>query len=262
MIGYIIAGADIQSNDAEQTSVQTIIISFSTLIGTFIVIWIFTSFVENIKFKTIGFQTTNVIKESLTGFGFGAAAICLGFIILYLTKNIKINRFDYNLNEIILTISIFIFVAISEEILVRGYILRNLMVSFNKYFALIISSLLFSLLHLFNPNISTSSFISLFFAGLLYGITYIFNYRLWFPISIHFSWNFLQSILGFNVSGNHHYLFTKLELLGNDFITGGSFGFEGSIFSIIIQGIFIIGILIYYKKLTTTKCKCNAGFSG
>jgi membrane protease YdiL (CAAX protease family) len=40
-------------------------------------------------------------------------------------------------------------------------------------------------------------------AGLLLGAAYIYAKNLWFPIAIHFAWNFTQSaIFGANVSGN------------------------------------------------------------
>ena len=72
-------------------------------------------------------------------------------------------------------------------------------------------------------------------AWLLFGAAYIYTRNLWFPIAIHFAWNFMQSgIFGAITSGNEKtssLLTTKLT--GNSFITGGEFGPEGTIQALI-----------------------------
>lgn len=68
-------------------------------------------------------------------------------------------------------------------------------------------------------------------AGLLLGAAYIYSGNLWFPIAIHFAWNFTQStIFGANVSGNKisKTLITS-KIQGAEWFTGGQFGPEGSI---------------------------------
>jgi len=122
------------------------------------------------------------------------------------------------------------------------------MISFDKYVALIISSLLFSLMHWFNPNIDLFGFIDLFLAGILLGISYVYTKNLWFPIALHFSWNLTQSFLGFNVSGQDAYSIIEFTIPENNLLNGGDFGFEGSIFSIIAQIVFIIIIVNYFNK--------------
>ena len=66
-------------------------------------------------------------------------------------------------------------------------------------------------------------------------LAYIYARNLWFPIAIHFAWNFMQSgIFGAITSGNEKtsgLLTTKIT--GNQLITGGEFGPEGTIQAII-----------------------------
>lgn len=130
----------------------------------------------------------------------------------------------------------------------RGYVLRNLMYSFNKYIALIWSSILFSLMHGFNPNIDTFALIELFLAGILLGQSYIYTKNLWFPIALHFSWNFFQTHFGFNVSGQDTYSLIEFSIVENNLWNGGDFGFEGSWLSIISSIIMIILVERYFKK--------------
>lgn len=254
LVGFILAGLDTIHANAIKTSEQSIIVSFFGFLGTLIIIWIFTRFVDNEKFLANGFYPINVTKESIAGFSTGVFAIVFGFIILTQTNKIIPSNFSFNQKEFFFAMLLFIIVAVSEEILFRGYILRNLMISFNKYVALIISALIFSLMHLGNPDIDTIPLISLFLSGILYGTAFIYNKRLWFPIFLHFSWNLSQPLLGFNVSGIRHYAFLEIENTGKQIFTGGEFGFEGSVYSVLIHVILIIGIVAYFewKKRTTT----------
>jgi hypothetical protein len=101
-----------------------------------------------------------------------------------------------------------------------------------SYFALFISAILFGAMHLGNPNSSLIMAIGLAVqAGLLLASAYIYSRNLWFPIAIHFAWNFTQTaIFGANVSGatfSKTLITSKIE--GAEWFTGGEFGPEGSI---------------------------------
>ena len=61
------------------------------------------------------------------------------------------------------------------------------------------------------------------------GLYYIYRQNLWFPIALHFSWNFFQGpIFGFEVSGIELNSLIVQEITGSDLLTGGDFGLEGS----------------------------------
>ena len=89
---------------------------------------------------------------------------------------------------------------------------------------------------------------NIFLAGFFLGASYIFTKNLWFPIALHFSWNFFQSMFGFKVSGLDSYSIIEFTIPENNMLNGGEFGFESSLLSIIIL---IIGTFIiwnYFKK--------------
>jgi membrane protease YdiL (CAAX protease family) len=187
-------------------------------------------------------------KDIFWGIVSGALIMLLGFFILSSLNEINIASIDFDIYKLLTSIVLFAFVAFKEEILMRGYILNNFMQSMNKYLALVLSSLIFSLLHLLNPNFDIISFVGLLLAGLLLGISYIYTKSLWFPIALHFSWNFFQgTIFGFKVSGNSIYSIINQEPVGNNIINGGEFGFEGSILS---QIFIVITILLIWRHFT------------
>lgn len=244
--GYWVSGLDLESTDQIKTTQQLTIVSFFGLLGTLFIVWVFMKIFEKEKFINLGFQTKNRAKEFSVGIFLGAVVMILGYSVFIVLGQIQFVEINFNGTELILSVVLFISVAVTEEVLLRGYILKNLMVTFNKYIALIVSAILFSLMHAFNPNIDWLSMLNLFLAGILLGLSYVHTRNLWFPIALHLSWNLFQALLGFNVSGKKIYSIVNFELTENNVLNGGDFGFEGSIFCLVLQVILIFGIARYY----------------
>lgn len=249
--GTLIAGTELGNLEYVETSTEQLIISFFNLIGTFFIIWIFMKFVDKEQFIELGFQTKNRLKDFIIGSIIGLIIMTIGYFLLIYFKEIFFLKVNFKLEELIKSILLFTIVAIVEETLFRGYILKNLMSSFNKYTALILSSILFSIMHGVNPNISLFSLFDLFLVGIVLGLSYIYTKNLWFPIAIHLSWNLFQTLLGFNVSGQDTYSIIEFKTNESNLINGGAFGFEGSYLSIIAEILTIIGIGIYYNRKKT-----------
>lgn len=248
LFGAVILDVDIEDINSIKTTFQHFIINLFGLIGLLSVLWLYMKYVDNEKFINLGFHLKNKSKHFYLGVFLGFFIMGFAYLLLSQINEIRYVKTIFRIKEIILSIGLFLIVAINEEVLIRGYILRNLMYSFNKYIALILSSILFSLMHGLNPNMDWFSYLNLFLAGILLGSTYIFTKNLWFPIALHFSWNFFQTLFGFNVSGQDFYSLIEFKITKSNLINGGLFGFEGSIFCIVIQLVVIISILIFYNK--------------
>jgi hypothetical protein len=246
-IGASIAEIPFDNSSYEESTIQHITMSFSSFLGTMLLIWLFMKFVDKEPFIEVGFHIKNRGKDILIGTLLGLIIMGLAYLGLSLFNQVIFDKLNFNFSELFYTTLIFILVAILEEVLFRGYILKNLMLSFNKYIALIVSSILFSLMHGANPNISMFSLLGLFLAGMALGATYIYTRNLWYPIAFHFSWNFFQSLFGFNVSGQDIYSIIEFTIPENNKINGGLFGFEGSIFSLITEFLLVILIIYYYQ---------------
>jgi len=203
---------------------------FLQFVGALLTIFIFRKYVDKQSFKSLGFELTHYKTDLVKGLVWGAALILFGFLALYFTGFLAIIEIKFSAIQWLSYIAFFAVVALNEEILVRGYVLTNLMASMNKYWALIVSALLFSVMHLGNDSTSLISTANLFLAGIMLGIYTIHKRNLWFPIAMHFTWNFFQGpILGFEVSGTKMEGIVSQDVTGNPLITGGEFGFEGSL---------------------------------
>lgn len=248
IIGGLLVGFSYDELNIDKTSEERLIIHLFSFTGTFLVVWLFVTRIDKERFVDIGFRIKNRFQDFWLGFVIGAVIMFLGFALLEFLDEIHFQKFNFSFPELIVSAFVFMLVSFSEEILLRGYVLRNLMYSSNKYIALLISSIIFSLMHGFNPNVDLIGLTNIFFAGILLGITYIHTKNLWFPIALHFSWNFFQALVGFNVSGQKVYSMITFTIDEQTLLNGGAFGFEGSIFALTSMLITIIALFLYYNK--------------
>lgn len=231
----------------QMSSFQHFIVSLFGLIGTLIVIYLFRVKLDEKTFFSMGFSLKKAKKDILLGLGLGLLPMLFSFLLFLNLDMIEIVEFNFIGLELFYVGLLFISVSLSEEILIRGYVLSNFMDSSNKYIALLISSFLFALMHGLNPNITTIEMINLFLAGIMLGITYLYTKNLWFAFANHFSWNFFQAMFGFHVSGLTIYSPIKLKIEPSIW-TGGEFGVEGSVLTILLQSILIVFLYFSYRN--------------
>lgn len=217
---------------------------------TFLTVWIFRRFIDKKSMLSLGFEFKAYRNDLLAGMGWGFILMLIGFGVLWISGMLTVTNIQFDPMSLFFYLLMFIIVAFNEEILMRGYVLINLMDSMNKYAALILSSLLFSALHLMNANMSIVPAINIFLAGILLGIYFIHKGNLWFPIGIHFTWNFFQGpIFGFEVSGFLTNGIIVQEITGHELLTGGEFGFEGSLIATVAMVILIAVLHLKHRKV-------------
>jgi len=252
IVGGLIMGLDLRHMQmAGQTTAQLFVTCFMGMVGTVAVVWLFTTKVDKKSFISIGFDKTNMVKDIALGLAMGFVIMLSGFSILVLTNQLQFVDIKFNALNLVYSVGIFVFVAVNEEVFTRGYILRNLAISFNKYVALVVSALIFSLMHLGNPNINLVGLSIIFLSGLVLGLPYLYTRNLWFPIALHISWNFFQGpIFGFNVSGLNLYKLIETKYATPNNWNGGEFGFEGSILAIffLLAALTVIHFLFKNRK--------------
>jgi membrane protease YdiL (CAAX protease family) len=125
--------------------------------------------------------------------------------------------------------------GIMEELLFRGILFRWIEAFGGSWAALAITSALFGLGHIFNPNATAlSSFAIAVEAGVLLGGAYMLTRSLWMPIGLHAAWNFTQGfIYDVPVSGLDQHGLVEAELSGPVLLSGGAFGLEASLIAMI-----------------------------
>jgi len=219
------------------------------LIAVLLAAWLIIHYWDELPFvENMGFSIQGRGKDILCGLGVAAAIYAVGFIVSLLAGWVSVEKVQFDLNYLLLQFVFYIFVALVEESAMRGFVLGHMLdVGMNKHLALVLSAFLFACLHLSNAGMSNFALFNLTLAGVLLGATYIYTRNLWFPISLHLFWNYIQGpILGYEVSGNGgSNTLLVLRDSENTLMNGGEFGFEASLPCTILM-LIAIGLIIYW----------------
>ena len=133
--------------------------------------------------------------------------------------------------------------AMAEELVFRGYALRALRDGIGWPAAIVLTSVVFALLHLNNPGAGPRPLLLVTLAGIMLGAIVALWRSLWAAWAAHFAWNFvLAALLHSAVSGGAlptpDYVVTDS---GPDWATGGSWGPEGGV----VAGLGMLGGLSF-----------------
>jgi membrane protease YdiL (CAAX protease family) len=232
-----------------------IVVMLIQLAGTVLVVYTFRRFIDRRSVISLGLNLTRrYIRDFVAGILWGIGLISTVFLVIYFAGGATITGVQIPWGTLgTLTVIMFL-VGINEELYVRGYLLTNVMESTNKYVALLITSLIFSVSHIFNPNWTVIGLVNIILAGLLLGIYFVHRRNLWFPIGMHFTWNLFEgTVYGSQVSGVPTPSILQTQFSGSDLLTGGEFGFEASLAATAAIGVSIILVhLIYRPRVVDT----------
>ena len=127
--------------------------------------------------------------------------------------------------------------AAFEEIAFRGYGFQRLVEAVGPLAAVAISAGLFGVAHLRNPSATPLSTANTALAGVLFSVAYLRTRALWFPIGLHWAWNFFQGpVFSLPVSGIFFQPTLLRAQLGGapSWLTGGAYGPEGGLVATLV----------------------------
>ena len=225
---------------------EWVLIVVSNLFSILFWVWIFHKIINRQSFTSIGLEFSGYKDDFISGLLLGFGLTGLGFGILYTFNFLSVESIQFSLKTQLFYVFVYTLISLSEEIAVRGYILQNLSKSFNKYIALVLSSLAFMVIRGANSdwtNTNVVSLFNLFLAGILLGVYCIYKNNLWFPIGANFTWSYFKE----PVCGFRGYNF-PLNDFGPETIF--SHNLRGSDFdgSIILTALIIAGIVYVHRR--------------
>ena len=236
---------------------QNLIIQFVQLIAFGLIsslVFIWVQAIEGREIVTLGFYKESWLAKYVSGLLIGLLMMSSVVFILYIfgfitieTKSLQPVGIAALLNISIILIG-WLIQGATEEIVTRGWLMNVLGARYNIMVGLILSSVFFALIHSENPGINYVAMLNIVLVGILLGLIVINTGSLWVACGIHSAWNFAQgNIFGFQVSGNDVGIgsIVDLNLVGNEFITGGQFGPEaGLICSFVILALIVIMLFL------------------
>ena len=208
--------------------------------------------ISKLKIEQLGFTKDNIVFSYLKGALFGTLQIFTVFFIIFGLKAIDV-YYVGNISILLLIkiFIIFIFQALLEEILFRGYLMPFFSKVIGIKFTITLLSFLFTCIHLFNPNLDIIGLANVFLAGVTFSLIYYYTGNLWLVGAMHTLWNFILGfIVGSQISGiiTYNSVFFSIPVENKDLISGGVFGFEASIVTTIVELTISLFVIYLIKK--------------
>lgn len=198
-------------------------------------------FQQRLGFKGLGFTRAKAVQNLGLGLAVGSGIILTCFLILWAGGWVQIRSTNWQTGLFFSWFLFFIIQPLTEEIVMRSVFQTYIHRYFGAQAGLTVSALIFGAMHAGNDSFSWIAGLEIVLGGYLMGQLFLRTQSIWGPFAMHASWNFLQStVLGFAVSGMGTYSVLQLDISGPNWLTGGNFGLEGSLFSLILLVIVIV----------------------
>ena len=189
--------------------------------------------IERRSFASMGFRKQGWLLRYVKGYAIGTAMLLLCALVLWLMGDLDF-AFAEKLPVLYLLVFFvgFVIQGMSEEVLVRGYFMISLSNRCHTALAVGISSVAFSLLHIFNPGITLLALLNLTLFGVFMAVYILRTDDLLGACAIHSAWNFAQgNLVGIRVSGSAQLpTVAVMNPIGEQTLFhGGDFGLEGGL---------------------------------
>lgn len=221
-------------------------------------------FLDRRSFASLGFKLKwRALVDILAGIAITFVMMGGIYIVMWSSGWVKFEGFAWQTQSVdavvvntLLIFLAFVLVGWNEELLSRGYHMQNLADGINMTWGVILSSAVFGILHLANPNATWISAAGIFLAGLFLAFAYLRTKQLWLSIGLHIGWNFFEGpFFGFPVSGMNFFQLTRITVSGPELWTGGAFGPEAGL--VVLPALALGMALVYGYTVCSTKSAPN-----
>lgn len=258
-VAYVLANL-LLPNATLQQNLQDLAFRIILLSSSLIAAYICTRWLEGLPWRAIGLWLhSGWLRDLLIGSAIGFVSLALAVGIATAAGGLRFSISPTGMlpqvaKTLILSGGLFIIAALAEEALFRGYPLQTMTRAGLAWLGVLITSVPFAAGHLGNPNAGQAlSSINTALAGVWLAIAYLRTRSLWFPLGVHWAWNWaLGSLFGLPVSGATRLAAHPLlrgEDLGPTWLTGGSYGIEGGLACTV--ALLLSTIFIWRTRLVT-----------
>jgi membrane protease YdiL (CAAX protease family) len=233
--------------------VEDIVYRLIILVSSLAAGYVCARFLEGLPWRSLGlWPHAGWLRDLLVGSAIGIASLAFAAAIATAGGGLRFSFstagiFPQVVKTLVLSGGLFILAALAEEALFRGYPLQTFIRATLVPFGVLLTSVAFAAIHMDNPNFETIlAFLNLVLAGVWLAVAYLRTRSLWFPLGVHWAWNWaLGSLFGLPVSGITrivpHPVLQGTDL-GPAWLTGGSYGIEGGLactVTLVISTLFI-----------------------
>lgn len=233
-----------------QTSTILLLASFA---GVWAVLWLWMRFVEQRPMVCLGLRGPS--RDIWIGVAIAVVILVVDVIVMTASGQVRMRwaRPDAMATVLIVaSLLLFLVQGCAEEVVLRGYLMQSVAAAWGVPAGLAIQAVVFSVLHGANPGTTWIALINVAGYGLMLGLLVVWRGSLLAAMGFHSVWNWLQGmVLGFDVSGlgfRHTVMAPDRTAGSRSWVTGGTFGAEGSIISTVVLVILITGLVVTIRR--------------
>jgi len=212
------------------------------LIGIMFLYW---KLFQKKTLSELGF--TQKVGSYITGVITGTVLVVISVLLVVLAGAISYNGVFENINNGFILLML---------VLCRGIVMGLLMKRTSAPVAIGLSSVLFTIPHLFNMTLSGGVFIffaivNLFLISIVFSLLTLYYKSIWAACGLHSIWNFiLYNIFGMNLSGNDEIKAAVFDMrsVGNNILNGGIYGIEASVVTAIVLAVTVIILFVIINR--------------
>ena len=193
-------------------------------------------FVEKRPLSTVGLPSRGPwVRGMAIGLLLGAAPVALLVAVLAATGDAGVQAGGLSARDLLWpwlpTVLGLLLVSSMEELMLRGYGLQLLAEAGGRWFAALFTGALFGAMHAGNPGANALGIVNTAASAVLLAWLVMRTGSLWIACGYHSGWNLAGAmVFGMRVSGlDHPAGLLATRLTGPEWLTGGSYGFEGSV---------------------------------
>ncbi|MEO8909248.1 MAG: type II CAAX endopeptidase family protein [Gemmatimonadaceae bacterium] len=229
----------------------SILYQWTTFGSVLVATWVMLRKVDRLSWSDVGLDraaanpTTLLKGAALGGLTIGAASLALLSVrMLRIEPGVPGSWWGEAGRSTILLLP----AAFFEELFIRGYVFALLRRAAGWRLALIVTSIVFGLLHVANPGADAESILAVIVAGFFLGGILLVTRSLYAAGAAHFAWNWVMAGgLHIAVSGlpsrDPDY---KVVETGPDWLTGGPWGPEGG--AAAVAAMFVVFFYLYGRN--------------
>jgi uncharacterized protein len=165
---------------------------------TFLLVYLFTRW-EKLRLNDVGVVPgKSTIQRFVVGYVIGLSMAAIQALTVFGFGHLQLTIVpNITAQQIILPLSLYLFVACREELVFRSYSLRSLDYSFSSAVALVFITVIFVLEHVVAGMTWKMAVIGSGLGGILFGLSALKTKGLALPLGLHGAWNFGQWMVGF-----------------------------------------------------------------
>ena len=253
--GLQVAGGIIVGPRAIQSAV---VYQWTFLVSVVVTTYVMLRIVDRLPWSTVGLDRAAASPRLVVkGAALGGLTIAIASLLLLSTHMLRIDQTAPGSwwGEAGHSAVALLPAATLEELFIRGYVFALLRRTAGWKLALIVTSVVFGMLHAWNPGADPESILAVIVAGFFLGMILLATGSLYAAIAAHFAWNWVMAgALHIAVSGipsgDPDY---RVVDSGPDWLTGGPWGPEGGLAAVAVM--FVAIFYLYGRYLRRMESK-------